>query len=536
MAMYDITKEKHVGFLQFAVDELLKRLLIQEGKLLVQNLELKLSAEVVLQLTQDLKLLREKFFAGRSERNPAKNKTKKNHRRKSQAELICHNQRPVDVDEVNTATTLESEEVIHELSSAQENCCAGCDLKEMAGAFEESSEIDVISKQYIVRRHKRKKYKCTACQKIVTALPPTKLKAGSGFSIEMAVSVVDDKFHRHIPLNRQSEIMKEHGLEVGTKTLFSLSEHLSSLVGDMPERILAEIKSHPHVHIDETPIKILQGGVDKTATPGYVWSVSNNQGCYYQYETTRSSKVARELLNNYRGIVMADGYQGYDFIERENKITLVLCWAHVRRKFFDALDSYPEASKILNLIDTLYTVEHKAQDFNALSGLRSSESKLIVEEIKSWSEKQEGFYLHSSLLGKAISYMTEHWLRLTQFIENSAVPIDNNAAERSQRAAVMGRNNFQGFRTINGADVGMVFYTIIGSCKLVGLNPKLYLLATAMAVAKNEPTLTPLAYARRMKFQLDEKMRNHEGRSFKKFSALDKLLLQYFYYMTCCRF
>ena len=106
--------------------------------------------------------------------------------------------------------------------------------------------------------------------------------------------------------------------------------------------------------------------------------------------------------------------------------------------------------------------------------------------------------------------MTDHWLRLTQFLSDVQIPLDNNAAERSQRAAVMGRNNFQGFRSINGADTGMLFYTIIGSCKLLGLSPKLYLLETALAAVRKQPTLTPLEYARNMKQQLDGKMKAYD--------------------------
>ena len=503
--MYDITRERHVGFLRHAVEHLHKRLLDMEEKLLIQEREIKLQTEIKSQLTIELSLLRQKFFAAKSEREPTKTNTKKNKRRKSQADLLCHNKRPVDLTEVTLGSAqLQSEEVIH--ATPEKTCCTACDLQEMTGAFEEASDIDVVETTYIVRRHKRQKYKCQSCKKIVTAPLPAKLKPGSSFSTEMAVSIACDKFHRHIPLNRQSEIMEERGLKVDTKTLYSLTENLASLVQDIPGRILAEIKAQPAVHIDESPMKILQDG----GTSGYVWTLSNSHGSFYQFETTRSSKVAREMLGKYQGIVMADGYKGYDFIADDSQKKLVLCWAHVRRKFFDAMASYPPAKKAVKLIDELYAIEHEGKDFESLAELRRLKSTLVVDKIIQWKTDQEGKYLHASLVGAAIHYMTDHWLRLTHFLSDVQVPLDNNAAERSQRAAVMGRNNFQGFRTINGADTGMLFYTIIGSCKLLGLSPKLYLLETALAAAKKQPTLTPLEYARQIKQQLDAKMKAHD--------------------------
>jgi hypothetical protein len=98
----------------------------------------------------------------------------------------------------------------------------------MSGAFEEPSEIYVMDRIYILRRHKRQQCKCTSCGKIIAAKGPLKLKPGAEFSVQMEVQLVDDKFHRHIPLNRQAEMMSERGLQVGTKTLYSLSDHLST--------------------------------------------------------------------------------------------------------------------------------------------------------------------------------------------------------------------------------------------------------------------------------------------------------------------
>ena len=107
---------------------------------------------------------------------------------------------------------------------------------------------------------------------------------------------------------------------------------------------------------------------------GYVWSISNNYGAYYQYEPRRSGKVADEMLRGYRGIVMSDGFAGYNFLDRRPGVTLVSCWAHVRRGFFEAKAKYPEANKVVDFIDALYDVEREASDFAELGALRRDRS------------------------------------------------------------------------------------------------------------------------------------------------------------------
>ncbi|HYX38294.1 MAG TPA: IS66 family transposase, partial [Oligoflexus sp.] len=278
-------------------------------------------------------------------------------------------------------------------------------------------------------------------------------------------------------------------------------EHLMKLLEEIPAIIRSEIHAGRHIHIDESPMDILN-----PKTKGYVWSISNQMGAYYQYETTRSGRVAREMLSGYTGVIMADAYSGYEFLEKEAQVTLALCLSHVRRNFYDARESYPKAEEMLDLIEELYRLEHTAADFVQLRKVRLEESKPIVERMQQWMLGQSGRYLVNSTIGKAISYATDNWDRLIRFLDNPDIPIDNNAGGRSQRRPVMGRNNFLGFRTINGADTAMFFYTIIASCKLIGISPKGYMATMAMRALKGEKLISPYKFGLEIEASIKERL------------------------------
>jgi len=140
-----------------------------------------------------------------------------------------------------------------------------------------------------------------------------------------------------------------------------------------------------------------------------VWGACNNYGTYYQYETTRSSSVAKEMLNGYSGNVMSDGYSGYNWIDKADNLNLAACWSHARRKFFDARNSHPGAKQILALIDKLFDLEHQADSKEELQEVRRLESLPLVEKIEENVEKFRLKTLPTSLLGKAISYTSNQW-------------------------------------------------------------------------------------------------------------------------------
>lgn len=247
------------------------------------------------------------------------------------------------------------------------------------------------------------------------------------------------------------------------------------------------------IHCDETPWPIQI----KEQDDGYMWVIANRAGSFYSFEPTRSGKVIAKTLEGYKGPALADGYVGYNRLKAMEGIILANCWAHARRKFTDIADNYPEETKeILDIIDELFKVERKAKTFEELKTFRNEESAIIVAEIKAWLLRPHEAARPEDYLTGAINYCLNQWRGLTLFLDDVRVPLTNNEAERTIRHAVMGRKNFYGSRTHNGADTTATLYTIVESCKKVELDPRTYINMAVKLLAKGEPVPTPLEYAR----------------------------------------
>ena len=228
-----------------------------------------------------------------------------------------------------------------------------------------------------------------------------------------------------------------------------------------------------------------------------MWVMANQGGSFYQFEPTRSGKVATELLGSFEGPVVVDGYGGYNRFKDESKIILAHCWSHARRQFKDIEGNYPkECKEIVELIRKLFRIEKKVKSYEELSEKRKTESKKIIDEIEQWLIKTRTESRESSGLRSAIDYCLKFWTGLTKFLDDVRIPLSNNEVERTIRQAVMGRKNFHGSRTINGADVAAVLYSIIESCKKVELNPKAYLKYAIGEKISGREVKTPLDYAK----------------------------------------
>lgn len=392
-------------------------------------------------------------------------------------------------------------EKIHELPEDKRQCsfCGGC-LTEWNGQFEESEEITVVKRSFTVVKHKRKKYRCSCNAQVATAPGPLKLQPGGRYSVEFAVEVAAAKYLDHMPLNRQCRQMAREGLVVDTQTLWDQIEVLAWHLTPSYEAHKYKVVGSELVHADETSWRFLAKANKKK---WWVWSVSCPDAVYYRIAESRSQQAAGELLNGYRGIVMADGYSAYSALARgQPGFRLVHCWAHVRRKFIEIEANYPEAcAGILDLIGELYAVErlvpalgtsateqHSSEALALRGKLRAERSGPIVSRIHEWVPQQRP--LPQSGLGKAIAYMTGMWKGLTAFLEDPRIPLDNNAAERVLRDVVLGRKNHYGSHSRRGTEVAAIFYSLVESALLSGAEPKAYLLKAACAAIENPGAVT----------------------------------------------
>ncbi len=495
--MYDISKENDKGFMKHAIKHLQEKVLFLEKEVQQNRIEKEKDNEICKKLAEELHVLRQRFFDNKQEKN---SKQKSKDRKKGKLPHNKSKNKKLNSPDIE----LDQEEIEYKIDENKCPKCGGKHFREMKNQFEESGEFDVVEYRYILKRHKRQKYSCKDCHNIITAPGGVKLTPGGEFSIQMATQVAIDKFEDHLPLERQRKRMKRSGLKVDTKTLYGLTEHLYNRLYPLLEMIRTDVLQEKWIHLDESPIPFYNPNKSK----GYVWSLSNNRGAYYQFEPTRSGKIAAEMIRGYKGNAVSDGFSGYNFIEETDGLKHCFCWAHVRRRFYEAMANHPKAEKMVDLIDELYEIEHQAEEVEDLKDLRALNSSEIVKKIDHWINDLEGNYLGSSLLGKAINYYFERKDGLHHFLYDEFVPIDNNMAERRQRCPVMGRKNFLHFKSINGADVGVFFYSLIESCKTNGLNAKAYINEMAHLSARGEALESPYQYASRLNEQIMKNLSN----------------------------
>ena len=385
-------------------------------------------------------------------------------------------------------------------------------IEEVVGFFETATEITITERTFKQVIHKRQKYRVknteTKQETIVTAKGPVKLLPGCRYSVDFALSIVAGKFLNHLPYDRQRKDLKRLGLRIPVMTMSRLCEMVSLHMEKTVEKIRDDIfNAKIACHLDETRWPIL----NKNADNGQMWILANQAGSYYKFEPTRSGKIADELLDGFEGAVLTDKFGGYLHFRKDKKINWGLCWAHARREFFDLKEAYPDAAlPIVEAIDDLFEIERKAKTWAELKRLRETESETKTLEIYKLLQAVRAEFFDRDDLCKAAQYVLGGWAEFTAFLKDSRLPLSNNAAERALRHAVLGRKNFNGSKTINGADVAATLYSVIESCKRVELDPVDYMKYVIAENHNDREPLTPLKRARLLRgISSDEGEKNY---------------------------
>jgi transposase len=478
----------------------------------IKELEAKAESDKQGWLDQSLKdqlhRLQRKFYGFGREENP--NARPVGHQ---EQELLVHADRPQIEEEApselenaekqNTSKALAKRHPFLdeglEMESKSRGITAGKEAwKEIPGLYQESSEVTITERTYQKIVHQQVKYRLkdeyntTGKEVIITAPGPVKVRPGSQYSVDFALSVVSDKYQYHLPLERQRRKMEEAGLQVEVKTLYGLCEAVAEHCNEVLPRIKKEIQNdYCAVHLDESPWRILREG-----TLGYIWVMSNRLGSYYQFEPTRSGKIPEEMMKGYDGAVVTDAYGGYNRLASKPTIRIQYCWAHARREFYERFDDFPkECGRAIDLIDRLFEIERKARSIDDIRTLRSTESRPAIDELRAFLFETKPRFLPGDGISKAIQYCLNQWSGLTHFLTDLTVPLTNNDAERALRHAVVGRKNFLGSQTINGADTAATLYTVIETCKKNSTAPTEYLRYLITERWHDREPMTPKQYA-----------------------------------------
>jgi len=390
-------------------------------------------------------------------------------------------------------------DVIHDLSEKDKQC--GCGQGKSCIGEEISEKLDYIPARVQVERHIRLKYACKSCEgveddgpTVMIAPPPVQLIPKSNSTAGLLAHIAVSKFADGLPLYRQQKIFGRLGIElpraVMAKWMVQSALHCAELV----DLLRTEIRSGPLIGIDETPLQVLnEAGRDNT-TKSYMWvyrgGPPDRPTLLYQYQPTRSGRVALEFLNDYHGYIQSDDFSGYDHLDQNPNIVHLGCWAHSRRKFVKVAKirkkhrskrTNPQslADEALDYIGNLYQIEKEAKRRQlgavGIYQLRQEKSKPLLDKFKDWLETKHPLVPPKSLLGQAISYTLSNWKKLIIYIEDGRLRPDNNLVENAIRPFVVGRKNWLFAGSPDGAKASATFFTLIESAKANGLEPYAYL-------------------------------------------------------------
>ncbi len=367
------------------------------------------------------------------------------------------------------------------------DACPDCGgrLRELG---EDTAEIlERVRACFKVIRHVRPKLSCDACDRIVQASAPSRPidrgLAGPGLLAHVLVS----KYADHLPLYRQSEIYAREGVDLDRSTLAGWVGATSELLAPLVDAVRRHVMSAGKLHADDTPVPVLAPGNGKTKT-GRLWTYVRDDrpsgdttapAVWFAYSPDRKGERPKLHLKDYCGALQADAYAGFNHLYEGGTIYEVACWAHARRKFHEIHIAHasPTTTEAIQRIAALYAIEAEIRGCTAdiRKAIRQARARPLLHTMKTWLEVTLAKLSHKSDTAAAIRYALSRWKALTRYLDDGHLEIDNNAAERALRVVALGRKNFLFAGSDAGGERAAAIYSLLGSAKLNGIDPELYL-------------------------------------------------------------
>ena len=378
---------------------------------------------------------------------------------------------------------LPREVTVHEPACTCPNC--GGQLRKLG---EDVTEVlDYVPASFKVVRHVRPKLSCRTCETIVQlpmpSLPIERGKPGPGLLAHVLVA----KYADHLPLYRQSGIYAREGVELERSTLADWVGRSTALLDPLTQALRKDVLASDILHGDDTPVPVLAPGLGKTKM-GRLWTYVRDGRPYgsdqppasvFFYSPDRKGEHPQTHLKNFKGILHADGYAGFNAIFETGAVTEAACWAHVRRKFFDvhAATGSPLAKEALDRIAAIYVIEAqiKGKPPDERLGYRTTHAVPLIAQLKAWLEGTLSKLSGKSELAKAMRYAQSRWPALCCYLQDGRIEIDNNAAERSIRGIALGRKNYLFAGSDTGGNRAAAIYSLTLTCKLNAIDPEAYL-------------------------------------------------------------
>jgi transposase len=385
------------------------------------------------------------------------------------------------------ASHLPRVEIRHELTEAERICSCGGVLAEIGADL--SEQLDFVPATVQVLRHVRVKYACPGCEQCVkTAALPEHILPKTNASPGLLAQLVTSKYVDSLPLYRQEAMFERHGVRLPRATqaawMIGLTVPLQPLLNLMDERL----RSSGYVRIDETRVQVLNSDKAPSALH-WMWvrvaGPKQQRIILFDYDPSRGGEVADALIEGCSGYLQSDGYQAYEGASARAGLLHVGCFAHSRRRFFEALKALPNAQRkqasaaheAVRRIDALYLIERQIKDLSDAerTRIRREEAVPQLASLHEWASQMQHETMPSGKLGEALGYLITQWPKLVRYVEDPRLAIDTNLAENAIRPFALGRRNWLFADTVKGAKASAALYSIVSTARANGLEPYAYL-------------------------------------------------------------
>ena len=372
---------------------------------------------------------------------------------------------------------------VHELNAAERACpCCGIERKEIGA--DESWQVEYFPGHFERIHHLRKKYACEGCEsngnnpQMETAAKPEmaidKGMAGPGLLAYIATS----KFADYLPLYRLEDIFQRQGFEISRATQSVWCGDMADLAETLWELMGERVRASHVVATDDTIMPMQSKGKTTNARMWVYVGDDDNPYNVFDFTLNRGRDGPKYFLKDYRHVLLADAYGGYNGVVAGNEITRAGCWAHMRRKVIEAEKAAPEiAREAIELVRALYVVEKQAKDLSATARLelRQEESApvlaLLREKLLEWKQQ----LLPKHPMAEAVNYALGQWTELNVFCSDGTVSIDNNVSEREMKRVVLNRKNSLFVGNPRGGRTAAILASLTSTCRRHDIDPQLYL-------------------------------------------------------------
>lgn len=356
------------------------------------------------------------------------------------------------------------------------------DLTDMVCIGKEvTEELECEPARFFIRRYIRYKYAAKNgkdFEGIKTGELPERVIDKGIPGAGLLSMMLTDKYQDHLPLYRQKQRFARQNIPIASSTIEGWVKQALERLEPLYRQLRFDIKAKGYLQVDETSIKVLESDKKGAAHMGWYWVYHSplDGMVVMDYQPTRGAIATKDMLAHFRGYLQSDGYGVYEKIGLRKEVTPVACWAHARREFERALENDKNrGTKALSLIQQLYAIERKAKEekltTEQIKQLRLDESLPVLNELGKWIFAEVKNTLPKSQIGKAMRYAMQRWDKLSVYLQDGSLHIDNNAIENAIRPIALGRKNYLFAGSHDAATRAGMLYSFFAICKKHDVNP-----------------------------------------------------------------